>query len=62
MTKKILIGAGILAGAGLVYYLWKKNKEEKTSSADGCGCGCSGDSGSSNRTFRIKNIRDNPMK
>jgi len=39
--KRILIGVGVLAAAGLVYYLWKKNEskepEEKKASATGLG-------------------------
>lgn len=27
-NKKILIGLGVLAAAGLAYYLWKKDKSE----------------------------------
>jgi hypothetical protein len=36
-NKNLLIGLGVLAVAGIGYYMWKK-KSEKTSSA----CGCSG--------------------
>jgi hypothetical protein len=40
MNKKtILIGLGVLAVAGIGYYMWKK-KNETTSGASGCGCGC----------------------
>jgi len=35
MNKKILIGAGILAAAGLTYYLWKKNKASETETKTG---------------------------
>jgi len=30
MNKKVLIGVGVLAAAGLAYYLWKKNKDAST--------------------------------
>ncbi len=39
-NKKIIIGLGVLAFAGIGYYMWKKNKPENTSSASGCDCGC----------------------
>ena len=35
MNKKILIGAGILAAAGLTYYLWKKNKDASETKTGG---------------------------
>ena len=39
MNKKtILIGLGVLAVAGIGYYMWKKS--ETKSGASGCGCGC----------------------
>jgi uncharacterized protein (UPF0333 family) len=31
MNKKLLIGAGVLAVAGVAYYMWKKNKDSETS-------------------------------
>jgi hypothetical protein len=38
MNKKtMLIGLGVLAVAGIGYYMWKK-KNETTSGACGCGC------------------------
>ena len=39
-NKKLYIGLGILAVAGIGYYIWKKNKSENKSSASGCDCGC----------------------
>jgi hypothetical protein len=40
MNKKILIGLGVLAVAGIGYYMWKKKSETKSSA-----CGCSGADG-----------------
>jgi LPXTG-motif cell wall-anchored protein len=31
MNKKVLIGLGVLAVAGIGYYMWKKNKDEESS-------------------------------
>ena len=39
-NKKIIIGLGVLAFAGIGYYMWKKNKSENKSNASGCDCGC----------------------
>lgn len=42
MNKKtILIGLGVLAVAGIGYYMWKKKSETKSGA-----CGCSGADGS----------------
>lgn len=30
MNKKLLIGLGVVAAAGLGYYLWKRNKDSKS--------------------------------
>jgi len=30
MNKKVLIGVGVIAAAGLAYYLWKKNEDAST--------------------------------
>jgi hypothetical protein len=47
MNKKtILIGLGVLAVAGIGYYMWKK-KSETTSGA----CGCSGADGEDSSSF-----------
>jgi hypothetical protein len=50
MNKKtILIGLGVLAVAGIGYYMWKK-KSETTSGA----CGCSGADGEDYSNFKAK--------
>jgi len=35
MNKKILIGVGVLAAAGLAYYLWKKNEASENETKTG---------------------------
>jgi len=46
MNKKtILIGLGVLAVAGIGYYMWNKNQSTTTSKFSGA-CGCSGADGS----------------
>ena len=50
MNKKtMLIGLGVLAVAGIGYYMWKK-KNETTSGA----CGCSGADGEEYSYFKAK--------
>ena len=52
MNKKtILIGLGVLAVAGIGYYMWKK-KNETTSGA----CGCSGADGKTDTGTRTNSV------
>ena len=54
MNKKtMLIGLGVLAVAGIGYYMWKK-KNETTSGACGCGCKENEDSNLINENLRSK--------
>jgi hypothetical protein len=34
-NKKVIIGLGVLAIAGIGYYMWKKNKTENNSNVSG---------------------------
>jgi hypothetical protein len=56
MNKKtMLIGLGVLAVAGIGYYMWKK-KNETTSGASGCGCGCEEEESSNATAYTDKEL------
>ena len=57
-NKKLYIGLGILAIAGIGYYMWKKNKSENKSSASGCDCGC----GCCDEKENVSNLTSNDDK